>query len=306
MIVLRHDSARAVLYPERGGLLAELQLEDDRGRAVPLLWLPETFDPKGSGWPGGGMPFLFPFAGRVFHEGQPLHYRLGDSILPMPKHGFAYSFPWEVTASDQRSLELTFSANASTIEFFPYDFKVKARYMLSASALDLTIVVEHADRPPRTPPMPLAMGLHPYFRVPFRDGVRGSASGVENLDLENFATEAIAVTPAGAAGSASEWSQERIAIEAAGMDNLILGNHRRPQAAIVDRESGLALAMQWEGPIHYLVLWCRRNEGFYCVEPWMGLPDAVTNQAGLEWLAPGSEMSLGFRWTLEPQRNRAF
>ncbi len=32
---------------------------------------------------------------------------------------------------------------------------------------------------------------------------------------------------------------------------------------------------------------------FYCIEPWVGLPDAIHNGHGLRWLAPGKDRNSG-------------
>jgi galactose mutarotase-like enzyme len=34
---------------------------------------------------------------------------------------------------------------------------------------------------------------------------------------------------------------------------------------------------------------------FYCVEPWLGLPDAIHNGFGLRWLAPGEQERAALR-----------
>ncbi len=85
------------------------------------------------------------------------------------------------------------------------------------------------------------------------------------------------------------------------MDNLILGEHTRPQAALVDQDAGLAVTVRWREPelMQYVVLWSRQGEGFYCIEPWMGLPDAIATGFGLKWLEPGQELALGFTIALE-------
>jgi galactose mutarotase-like enzyme len=34
---------------------------------------------------------------------------------------------------------------------------------------------------------------------------------------------------------------------------------------------------------------------FYCVEPWLGLPDAIHNGLGLRWLEPGRSETASLR-----------
>ncbi|HMC44953.1 MAG TPA: aldose epimerase, partial [Caballeronia sp.] len=39
---------------------------------------------------------------------------------------------------------------------------------------------------------------------------------------------------------------------------------------------------------------------FYCIEPWVGLPDAIHNGRGLRWLAPGKTETAALRLTVSP------
>ena len=107
-------SSTAVLLPERGGLLTQLTLRDEGGKSAQVLWLPESFSAAESGWPGGGMPLLFPFAGRQFHHGTPLHYALGGRSYHMPLHGFAYALAWSVSRHSDTSAELVLRSGEAT------------------------------------------------------------------------------------------------------------------------------------------------------------------------------------------------
>src|SRR5690242_3062358 len=98
-IQLHAGVASATILPARGALVTDLKLAAKRqasGRARAVLWMPSDFNADESGWPGGGLPLCFPFAGRVFHEGRPFEYEIGGAVRPMAIHGFAYGMPWSV------------------------------------------------------------------------------------------------------------------------------------------------------------------------------------------------------------------
>jgi galactose mutarotase-like enzyme len=42
-------------------------------------------------------------------------------------------------------------------------------------------------------------------------------------------------------------------------------------------------------PWYAITTWTQAPESdFYCIEPWLGLPNAIHHQEGLRWLKPGS------------------
>lgn len=295
-LTLRHRPvAEATLLPDRGGLLARLKLADGDGRPVELLWLPPAFHGNESGWPGGGAPICFPFAGRVFHEGQPFLYTLPTAsptaTWRMPLHGFAYALPWRLTGHDTQAAELTLASDERTRELYPFDFLLTARYELSPHALTLALRTEARGAVDGSDArMPLALGIHPFFRAPL-----APSSSLAHCRLETGARDKIRVTAAGGAGKSSPFPESPDEAAARLTDkllaNLILADHAQPEAALIDADARLALRLRWESPLSYLVLWRREGEGFQCVEPWMGLPDAVHNGEGVRWLAAGESVT---------------
>lgn len=289
---LRADGATATLYPERGGLLSALALRAPRSGALrQLLWLPPDFSLGESGWPGGGAPLMFPFAGRVFHNGHPFQYALGRSVFNMPLHGFAYAMPWQTSDVRSDAASLSLSAAASSRELFPFDFRVVARYLLTASQLTVDVTVTHVG--PSAQPMPVALGLHPYFTT------EGEAAPPA---LATSAAEEIQVLASGAAGKASPLLPARNGpVTQPGLSNLILARQAAPEARLVFPSRGEALRVSWQPAerCRYVVLWSREPQRFFCVEPWMGLPDAVTSGAGVEWLPEGQSLSVRFTIGIE-------
>lgn len=293
---LSTGEAKAAFLPSRGGLMTALTLVDARGKAHDLLWMPADFPASGSGWPGGGLPVLFPFAGRVFHEGQPFRYVL-DAAQPepraMPLHGFGYALPWAVTHQDASTVELELTDSLQTHDLYPFAFRLKVRYELSLSSLQMTLTVEAGAALTGTSKMPIALGLHPYFRAPLT--AKGSR---EECHLEIPATQKLRVTPLGAAGKVQPFPEE--AAERASVltdplvGNLILGRLTKPEATLVDDAEGVRIKLSWDDSdlLQYVVLWNKAGEDFHCVEPWMGLPDAVHNGQGCRWLAPGEHLTV--------------
>ncbi len=284
---LAHGAASAVLSPERGGLLESLKLATPSGSAREMLWLPHDYAMTGSGWPGGGAPVLFPLAGRSFHDGLPLKYALNGEVRHMPLHGFAYAAPWAVTGQDGKSATLELKESAGSLELYPFAFTLRARYELVTDAMTIALTVtagKNADS------MPVNLGLHPFFAAKGR------------LDLK--ARYKIRVTPTGGAGKASvfpENDEESAArTDSPVLQSLIFADLGEPRAGVVDEGSRLRLGIEWDkqDPFQYVVVYTRPGEGFYCVEPWMGLPDAVHSGLGVAWLKAGEVLTAKIRLTL--------
>jgi galactose mutarotase-like enzyme len=292
-VTLTKDLASLHLLPERGGLLRKLTLVSSRGEPVEILWAGSDFDPTGSGWPMGGMPFLFPFAGRVFHEGQPLRYPLGGEVLHMPLHGFAYGLPWEAISETPSSVTCRLTDSAGTHALFPFAFAVEAHYTLEACSLEVRIHVESRGAlDPSLGAMPIAPGWHPFFRMPFRP-----LSRLSECVLETSAQHKVRVTQQGAPGKSAPFPEDPAEKEPRLSDplyrNLILANHTSPAIRVQDRDSKLTLAVEWDpaDAMRYVVLWSREGEGFHCVEPWMSLPDPLAAGHRVVWLEKGESFA---------------
>ena len=311
-LVLNHTSgSTATIIPHRGGLLSNLQLMSRSGATASVIWLPQDFNEQESGWPGGGMPLLFPFAGRLFHNGTPLYYRFAERTWRMPLHGFAYAQPWQVTAASAEEATLTLESSLASRELYPFDFRVQVRYELSSSTLKAELTVTNlGGLISQYQRMPFALGWHPYLRQPIGQG--GSLIASEDqISLKVEAASQTRVTPQGAAGRTSAFPEpgDPLAptLKHPYWHNLILGDHRSPFAQIKDASSRLAIEVAWSEDFQYLVLWTRPNaEGqreFHCIEPWMGLPDALSNNAGLCWLEPNEARSSAISLALKETSN---
>jgi galactose mutarotase-like enzyme len=304
LLQLTKDGAKALILPERGGLLISLALQvagkKDNPEAQELLWLPLDFDTNllsSSGWPGGGAPWLFPFAGRVFHVssgGLAGQYELRKNpasepqTYNMPIHGFAYGARWQVTESSTSSATLEWASDEASRQLYPFDFHLTTRYELAADSLRCSLEVKAAAT--NTGPMPVAAGMHPYFKIPF-----SAQSAWEQVRLKCDAKEEIRVTPAGAAGKASPAPAPFSATLADPLvHNLILGKLQSQTALLRDKtaKQALAITAQPASAMQHWVLWGKPEQGFYCLEPWMGLPDAVHTGAGCKWMEPTEVLNL--------------
>jgi galactose mutarotase-like enzyme len=213
----------------------------------------------------------------------------------MPIHGFGASSAWEGAQDSSHAARFRLETREGEREEFPFASLFESRVALSGDALELRLKVTRAGRCGVEGLMPVACGWHPYFRL--------AAFGQEDLSRVKFACEARAcleVTPGGGAGSSSprDWSKP-ISINDPYLGSRIIGDWHEGRCAL-GLERGPRLEMTF-GPaplVSYGVLWVKPERGFACVEPWMGLPDAVHTGMGVRWLRPGErfEMTMCLAW----------
>jgi aldose 1-epimerase len=153
-----------------------------RIKGVDVLWRPyeslEEF--KASGQTRGGIPFLGPWANRLdepafYANGRrfPFDMDIGNVRGDTPIHGLLMrTNRWkviEVNADDRRSWvtsRLEFYRVPVWMKQFPFAHAIEMTHRLDDGGLEVTTTIENLS----ADPMPLAIGFHPYLRLP--DGGR--------------------------------------------------------------------------------------------------------------------------------------
>jgi galactose mutarotase-like enzyme len=269
------------ILPERGGLVSSLAID---GRDV--LWMPEDFSQDDSSWPGGGVPLCFPFAGRVWHKGQLYQYGLDGTTYPMPIHGFAYGEPWKKISATRTQAVIELQDSERSRSIFPFAFQVQLSFNLTEQHLRIEFHVKHIKPVSDAPKMPLALGFHPYLKL----------TAGQDVALDVDAKKYYPVTPTGTAGKVAlttDLGPRPWASKAPLLNSLILSDLKKSRATLKTNGNDDYVKINFgpETMFHHIVVWTNRPEEFYCVEPWMSLPDAVAIPSGTKWLASGEEAS---------------
>jgi galactose mutarotase-like enzyme len=149
METIAFGDVRAEVVPERGALVTALRV----GTRDVLYLDPETLaDPTKN--VRGGIPLLFPFAGKLADE------TLTLTGTKMKQHGFARNRAWTVTERAAGALTMTLAADAETRAQFPFEFTAHHRVMIIAGGLQLELAIIAGDRD-----VPVSPGWHPYFTI---------------------------------------------------------------------------------------------------------------------------------------------
>lgn len=135
--------------PDRGGIITSIKL---KGKEI--LYLDEATLEDRNVSVKGGVPILFPNAGPI-----------GNSKYPkLKQHGFARNSSMWKALLNKDGFEEILIASKETMEVYPFNFRfsLKGKFEEDGSftiAQEVENLGENED-------LPLAMGLHPYFKIP--------------------------------------------------------------------------------------------------------------------------------------------
>jgi galactose mutarotase-like enzyme len=272
---LRHETSRILCAPEHGGRLLLWEVE---GR--PLIVWPESADWTKPKKIRGGNPILFPFIARHFVDGHIERWRDAQGVIrTMPMHGFARDSVFSVVPTDSPlALHYRMSDSEMTREYYPYAFEFEVLYRLEAHTLEIEFIITNRG----LEPMPYTVGHHFYFHLPHQDRAAwtlelpfaqtGRQDPLGNLQLEDFAPTSTTLA------------------DPALVDRFHLQSTRdvfsltHAEGAQLTFDLGLSESVPWT----CVTTWTENSASdFYCIEPWVGLPNAIHHGVGLRWLAPG-------------------
>lgn len=276
VIEVRAGQSQLLIDPQ-GGRLLRWQHE---GR--PVIHWPDDADWSAPTRIRGGNPVLFPFLGRHFVDGALGRWRDADgTVRQLPMHGFAREQLHAVETGAQDCV-LTLRDSAATHDAYPFRFEFRVHYALSADGKTLTTVLTTTNT--GTSALPYYAGHHFYFAIPHAERSGWS-----------FDVDASAVLRQNADGSLRRLAALPNPLNLADpaiIDAMhLLGSQKA--VALRHAASGRELVIHLEAPDslpwNALTSWTEfETSDFYCLEPWLGLPDAIHHGEGLRWLAPGA------------------
>lgn len=241
---IRRGENSITVAPLRGGIISSLKL---KGRELLAMKLETYIDPTKN--VKGGIPILFPNAGPV-----------DDPRFYLKQHGFARtSDEWVYIAGhDGYSFSEVLDTPASA------DYPYESTLMIEASLQeDGSARITQTALNRGVEPMPVAMGLHPYFTVPAgRKGeVRFDFPGGETVEEE-----------------ADVWMEGgTVSIDNPGTPLTV----RIPGAGTLTLEASPVFKKIW--------VWSLPNEDFICIEPVMRDINGLSTDP--EIVAPGASVS---------------
>jgi len=255
VVTLKHGAVVAQIVPARGALVTSIVVA---GRELLFLDRATLEDPDKN--VRGGIPVLFPFAGKL----------VGERFLPagttMKQHGFGRNRPWSIAERRDERLRLALVQDAGTRAQYPYEYQVEHLLTLLPRGLQLELRIRSTG----AQALPLSPGWHPYFACPaaLKDQVRGSVAG--------FTADRL--------GDQHEFD---------------FGLPAPPDGRARFTLPGLsALRLDFSPEMRHLQFWSLPGRDFICLEPFYGPNDTVNGARRLE-VAPGQTHTLWMKIELD-------
>lgn len=288
VIELRCGEAQVLCAPHFGARLLTWNI----GTREMLYW------PDDADWQSGeslaktrgGNPILFPFIARHYWNGEMGKWRdENGAVREMPMHGFAREMPFEVVECDAQNLRMRLVSDQQTRAYYPFEFRFDVVYRLNESTLETTFETTNTGETP----LPYYAGHHFYFaidharRADWQIEIPAQKWGLQNPDGSVAFTDA---------------TSTRFTLDDAQLVDRFHLEFTEPRATLQNTASGETIRAQWDEEYsdlwRYVTTWTLSKEAdFYCVEPWLGLPNAIHHGHGLRHVAPGETETATCRLT---------
>jgi aldose 1-epimerase len=269
-LLLRHEDMQLTLDAARGGSILEFNWRDR------LIFRPT---PRSA----GTNPFalacfpMIPYANRIAHGRfdfgrRAVHLKRNWEGDPHPLHGQGWCSTWQVSAATASSVLLMFEGGADE---WPWHYLAEQHLQLSQNLLSVRLSIENLARSP----MPVMLGLHPYFCASDQAQLQASTPRVWLADNASLPIEEVA-TPL-------DWSFERARLIAAvPLDHCF--THWNGTAVI--RWPDLRVDIRATN-CRYLHVYAPSGGDFFCVEPLSAAVGALNrNEAAV--VQPGERLEI--------------
>lgn len=271
---------QASFVPEKGGVGCSIRIQSMEGQKE-LLYLHDFFWENSWSDLPGGWPFLFPVCARLERNGNPGKYLYDGHLYELPIHGFSWCMPWDVLAANDQTLILSLQNNHQTQILYPFSFKVTLSYRMEKNRL----ICEQCYENTGDEPLPYYAGFHPYFLTPFDEEkskvlleYHPSRRFIYNDRMTDLTGEQpVFKTPTSITNP--EINEQLTQIAGNKKIRLIY-----PETFDLVME---ARGIEDANLFSYIQLYTMPEKPFFCVEPWMGFPNAMNSVSGVRWLNPG-------------------
>lgn len=279
----RVGSSTFLVAPEQGARLMNWNVTFGDSSVRDVIYWPEVKTLDDFHRIRGGNPILFPFCGRTFDSGEQNFWRTADGIRrPMPQHGIARQSTFKVTWMDARGFAAQLMPDAAAHEAYPFEYEFTVTYRFEPLALACEFSLKNLDRVP----IPWCAGHHFYFTLPWSEGASRSNYLIRLSAAERLKHAANGSLVAGPALQPDEPLSNPALIDTLHTrlrsNEAVFGEKGRPGDIVVRLGTNAV-----PPPDATFVTWTADEHApFYCVEPWMGPPNAPEHKRGLQWVGP--------------------
>lgn len=289
-VIIENKQVRAVIN-EHGAELSSLVAKDS---GIDYMWSGDS-----KYW-GRHSPVLFPIEGKLKNDS----YHFSGQEYQMTQHGFARDQDFTVIENDGSRAVFELTQNEATKAKYPFDFRLRLTYTLTASELSLDYSVYN---PAEDSDLYFAIGAHPAFRAPLVPGEAytdyeidfAPAKSRKRVPLANSLTDPQAEYAVDEAHLAV--SRELF------KDDALIYNLEQEKTIITLQDQAQQHGVKINTKdAKYVGLWSSypADGQFVCIEPWWGLADPqdadgdLTHKFAINQLAPKQEFQAGFSVTV--------
>jgi galactose mutarotase-like enzyme len=282
---LSRGGASILVAPQHGGLLLQWTLD---GKEI-VHW------PADADWSKltkirGGDPILFPFIARHYVDGVLGRWKdVHGVVRDLPQHGFVREMPFEVVEStdptaDPYEIRLRVADTEATRAMYPFSFRFEVAYRLGEDTLEVEFLTTNTG-PAGSAPLPYYAGHHFYLNFPARE----RAAWTLELPFAKSGYRDDDGNPL--------WNELPPTDTTLDDPDLVDCFHTGPLEttfAASDPATGAKITFDLNPPgngvpWHTVTTWNESPEAdYFCIEPWLGLPNAIHHGDGLRLLAPGA------------------
>ncbi len=288
----RVGNSTFLAQPEKGARLMNWNLTLGDGSVRDVIYWPENANFAEFAKVRGGNPILFPFSARSFDRGDIHFWRAADGVRrAMPMHGLARQGEFKVVQLDARGFTAHFIPDEEARQCYPYEYEFAVIYRFEPLGLSCEFALTNLGRDP----LPWSAGHHFYFTLPWSEGTART-----DYIIRIPAAKRLRQDAQGGLISGSQLKTDESLANPALVDTL----HTLLQSnEIVFGEKGrpgdVHVAIGTEPVPHpnaTVVTWTLADDSpFYCVEPWMGPPNAAEHKVGLHVVPPGETQRFSVR-----------
>ncbi|MBI3453438.1 MAG: aldose 1-epimerase [Rhodospirillales bacterium] len=297
IVTLRSGRASLAVAPAVGGSIVRYWWEVD-GASIDWLRPTTPFDVAAGRSGGMGCFPLVPFSnrirkGRFAFRGHKIRLPRNQPPSPHSEHGHGWMAPWSPVAQSRNRLAIEYRHPAGA---WPFAYRARQTFRLSSRALVVEIAVVNLSRQP----MPVGIGLHPYFPRTPRTTLTARIDQMWRTDDE--------IMPVALVDPPPRLALDRgLRVTGSKLDNAYTGWRKRARISWPERRANLVISA--EGPLSFLVVYAPTGKRYFCAEPVSNCTDAFNlatagrNDTGMIVLAPGAKVSA--RVTFRPTLDRA-
>ena len=270
--------------PELGARLMNWSVELGDSSVRDIIYWPEVDNLDNIARIRGGNPILFPFCARTYDRGEINQWRADDGVRrPMPTHGFARQGKFRTTRLDEGGFSAQFVPDAAAQAAYPFDYEFVVSYRFSPVSIFVELQLTNLG----TTPIPWSAGHHFYFTLPWSAGRTRRDYRIETTATKHLQRDDQGRLIAAPGVGPGETLANKDLID------LIQTGQRRDLFAVTETPTGSRLLFR-SGMAHSsprdlaVVTWTEDEKSpFYCIEPWMGPPNAPETKVGLHMVSPG-------------------